>query len=166
MLDHQKWCLLFRRCCPNLYSRASVSTDSVPAVSVTRGSPRPEKIGKLNKRTVCKSQNARQARTGRNMVKSSIPNAPSTYSSSFVPVPTLPHRTCLYSASSVLAVCISCRLSQCLCSLSPYLSIKLYHIYVCYRNIAYVSRYCSRYWNLSPEDTGAHLCIHFSSSMC
>jgi hypothetical protein len=35
----------------------------------------PKKIGKLNKYTVHKFQNARQARTGRNVVKSSSPNA-------------------------------------------------------------------------------------------
>jgi len=29
--------------------------------------------------------------------------------SSFAPVPTLPCRTCLHSAPSILAVCISCR---------------------------------------------------------
>jgi len=44
-----------------------------------RGWPRLEKrIGKLKKYTVHKFQNARQARTGCNMVKSSSPNAPST----------------------------------------------------------------------------------------
>jgi len=33
-----------------------------------------------------------QARTGCNMVKSSNPNTPSTYSSSFVPIPVLPRK--------------------------------------------------------------------------
>jgi hypothetical protein len=51
-----------------LYIRASVST-----VSIIGGLPQPEK--KLeNLKTFHKFQNARQARTGRNMVKSSSPN--------------------------------------------------------------------------------------------
>jgi hypothetical protein len=37
-----------------------------------------KKIGKLKKQTVHKFQNARQTRTGRNMVKYSSPNAPNT----------------------------------------------------------------------------------------
>jgi hypothetical protein len=53
-------------------------------------------------------------------------------SSSFVPIPMLPCRTCLHSASSFLTVRISCHF---LCSESPYLSIKLYRIYVCYMHI-------------------------------
>jgi hypothetical protein len=63
------------------------------------------------------------------MVKSSSPNAPSTWIIFFVPIPTLPRRTCLHSASSVLAVPLVAALSHCLCSESPYLSIKLYRIY-------------------------------------
>jgi hypothetical protein len=55
------------------YSRAPESTESVNAVH--RG---PKKIGKLNKQTIRKFQNARQARTGRNMVKYSSPYAPIT----------------------------------------------------------------------------------------
>jgi hypothetical protein len=42
------------------------------------------------------------------MVKSSSPNAPSTWLIFLCPVRTLPHRTCLHSASSVLTVHISC----------------------------------------------------------
>jgi hypothetical protein len=54
-------------------------TDSVSTVSVIRGSPRTEKYNlKLNKHTFRKFQNARQARTGRNMVKFNSPNAFST----------------------------------------------------------------------------------------
>jgi hypothetical protein len=56
------------------YSRAPVSTDSVS--DVYRGQ---KKNGKLKKLTVHKFQNARQAITGCNMVKSSSPNAPSTW---------------------------------------------------------------------------------------
>jgi hypothetical protein len=60
---------------------------------------------------------------------------PVLVSSFFAPVLTLPHRTCQHSASSLLAVRINCALSQCLCSESPYLSIKIYCIYVCHTNI-------------------------------
>jgi hypothetical protein len=61
---------------------------------------------------------------------------PVLYSSSFVPVPKLPRRTCLYVyfASSVLAVRISC-VTAVFVSESHYLSIKLHRIYVCYMNI-------------------------------
>jgi hypothetical protein len=38
----------------------------------------PEKIGKLKKQTVRNFQNARQARIGHNVMKSSNPNTPST----------------------------------------------------------------------------------------
>jgi hypothetical protein len=55
-------------------------------------------------------QNNRQVRTGHNVLKSSSPYAPSTVldSSSFAPILMLPHRTCLHSASSVVAVRIKC----------------------------------------------------------
>jgi hypothetical protein len=55
------------------YRWASVSADSVSAVG--RG---PKKIWKIEEITVHKFKNARQTRKGRNMVKSSSPNAPST----------------------------------------------------------------------------------------
>jgi hypothetical protein len=59
----------------SIYSRAPVPTDSVFAVY--RG---PKKVlRKLKKSMVNKFQNARQARTDRNMVKSSSSNAPSTW---------------------------------------------------------------------------------------
>jgi len=57
---------------------------------------------------VYKFQNAWQARTGRNMVKPSSPNAPSTW---LIFLCTRTHaspHTCHHSASSVLAVQISC----------------------------------------------------------
>jgi hypothetical protein len=72
--------------------RATVTTDSVSAVSVIRGLPRPEKKGKLKKYTIHKFQNTR----------------PVLDSSSLVPVLTLPGRTYLHSSSSLLAVRISC----------------------------------------------------------
>jgi hypothetical protein len=66
------WLNLLHRKHKTKYSRAPVFTNSVSAVY--RG---PKKIWKLNKYTVYKFQNARQLRTGRNMVKFS-PNAHST----------------------------------------------------------------------------------------
>jgi hypothetical protein len=53
-------------------------------------------------------------------------------------------------------------LSHCLCSESPYLSIKLYHLYVCYTNITLYIAFgiiCGRSWNVLPVDTRAHLYI-------
>jgi hypothetical protein len=94
---------------------------------------------KISPRTLCgshKFQNARKARTGRNMVKSSSPNAPSTWHIILFPCthaapPKLP--PFLLLAFSLLALVAA--FSQCLCSENPYLSIKLYRIYVCYTTI-------------------------------
>ena len=58
---------------------------------------------------VQKFQNARQARAGHNMVKSSSPNAPSTWLIFLCPRTHASPQTCHHSASSVLAVRISCR---------------------------------------------------------
>jgi len=61
-------------------------------------------------------QDARQARTGRNIVKYNSPNTPSTWdSSSFVPVPPLPRKLVNHSASSVLAVRNRCHLKVLFC---------------------------------------------------
>jgi hypothetical protein len=60
------------------YSRAPVSADSVSGVSVIRGLPWPKKNLKIKEIKVHKFQNALQASTGRNMVKSNGPNAPGT----------------------------------------------------------------------------------------
>jgi hypothetical protein len=57
------------------YSQAPVFADSVSAAY--RGPKK--KTVKLREKTVHKFQNARQVWTGRNMVKSSSPNAPSTW---------------------------------------------------------------------------------------
>ena len=84
--------------------------------------PRPEKkFGKLKKQTVRKFQNANQARTGRNMVKFSSPNAPSIWLIFLCACTHASLQTCHHSASSILAVRISvvATLSQCLCSESP-----------------------------------------------
>jgi hypothetical protein len=83
-----------------------------------------KKIWNLKKSTVHKFQNARQARMGRNMVKSSSPNAPSTWLIFLAPpVHTLPSRTCFHSASSVLAVGISCRvIAVCYTNITLYIA--------------------------------------------
>jgi hypothetical protein len=61
-----------------MYRQAPVSADSVSTVSVIRGSLCLKINWKIKEVKVCKFQNSRQARTGRNMVKSSSSNAPST----------------------------------------------------------------------------------------
>jgi hypothetical protein len=69
------------------------------------------------------------------MLKSSNPNTPSTWLICLCPHTHIPLRTFSilllpFSLFALVAVSL-----QCLCSESPYLSIKLYHIYVCYMNI-------------------------------
>jgi len=59
--------------------------------------------------TVHKFQNARQARTSRNTVTSSSPNTPSTLLIFLRPRTHASPPSCHHSASSVLAVAISCR---------------------------------------------------------
>jgi hypothetical protein len=56
-------------------------------------------------------------------------------SSSFAPVLTLPCRTCLHSASCVLAVQISCCVMAVFVFRKHLFINKLYRIYVCYTNI-------------------------------
>jgi hypothetical protein len=84
-----------------------------------------------NKEMVGKSQNARQARTGQNMVKSNSPNKPSPVLdlSSFILIPMLKHQNPLLSyvrekGGGGGRVKVHCNLL-----------IKLYCIYVCYTNI-------------------------------
>ena len=67
-----------------------------------------KKNGKLKQYTVHKFRNAHQARTGRNMAKSSSPNAPSTWLAFICPRTYTSPQTCHHSASSFLAVRISC----------------------------------------------------------
>jgi hypothetical protein len=74
-----------------------------------RGLPRPEKNVKLKELNGSSGSKRAPSENGPNMVKSSSPNAPSTWLIFFGPVLTLPRRTYLHSASSVLAVRISCR---------------------------------------------------------
>jgi len=72
-------------------------------------SARKTKFGILRKYTVHKFKNARQARTGRNMVKYSSPNASSTWLIFLCPRTHASSQTCHHSAASVLAVPISRR---------------------------------------------------------
>jgi hypothetical protein len=67
---------------------------------------------------------------GHNIVKSSCQMHPVLDSSSFAPVLVLPCRTCLHSASSVLAVRTSCRIIAVSVFRKPLFTNKLYHIYV------------------------------------
>ena len=69
----------------------------------------PKKIWKI-KETVRKFQNMRQARMGRNMVKSSSPSAPITWLIFLCPHTYASSQTCHHSASSVLTVRISCHI--------------------------------------------------------
>jgi hypothetical protein len=89
-----------------LNRRAHVSADSVPEVGRP---PPPKKIVKLKQQKFHKFQNAPQTRTGRNMVKFSCPNAPSTW---LIFLRSLAHASrhkCHNSASSFLVVRIRCR---------------------------------------------------------
>jgi hypothetical protein len=90
-----------------LYSCAPISADSVSMVSVTHGLLWSEKenwkIKDINGFKMCAKWE--WAVTWWNPVAQIHPVLGS---SSFVPMPTLPHRTCLQSASSDLAVHISC----------------------------------------------------------
>jgi hypothetical protein len=116
------------------YRRAPESTDAVYAVSVIPGSLRPEKKNWKIKQIVRKFQNDRQARTGRNMVKPSSPNTPSTWLI-FLYLHIHTSAQNLPPADSVLAVHISRRVIAVIVLRKPYLSIKLYRTYVCYTNI-------------------------------
>ena len=68
----------------------------------------PQKFRKIREQMVHKFKNPRQGRTGCNMVKSSSPNAPSTWFIFLCPRNHTSPQTCHHSASSVLAVRISC----------------------------------------------------------
>jgi hypothetical protein len=90
--------------CNWLYRCALISADSVSAVSVIRGLPRPEKY--INKRFISSKTRVKreQAVTLWNLAAKTRPVLDSSF---FAPVLTLPRRTCLHSASSVHAVRIS-----------------------------------------------------------
>jgi len=66
-----------------------------------------KKFGKLKKQTVHEFQNARQARMGRNMVRSSSPNASSTWLIFLCPRTHASPQTFHHSASSDLTVLCS-----------------------------------------------------------
>jgi hypothetical protein len=81
-------------------------------------------------------QNARQARTGRKMGEIQQPKRAQYLTNlPLSPYPRFPaeRATILLLAFSLFALVAA--LSQCLCPESPYLSINLYRIYVCYTNI-------------------------------
>jgi hypothetical protein len=69
-----------------------------------------------------------------NVVKSSSPNVPSTDSSSFVPCPRFPTELASILLLAFTLFALVAALSQCLCSESPYSSIKLFRINACYTN--------------------------------
>jgi hypothetical protein len=95
-------------------------------------------------------------------------------SSSFAPVLILPAELASTLLPAFSLFTLIATLSQCLCSESPYLSIKLYHIYVVTRISCYVqhsvlsavSRNHDRSWNVLPMDRGAHLYIYIYIYIC
>ena len=104
--------------CTLRYVRTALFWDKLFNVINTGGSPYPQiqyprftaarkNFGKLKKLTVHKFQNAHQAKTGPNMVKSSSPGASSTWLIFLCPRTHASPQTCHHSASKVLAVWIS-----------------------------------------------------------
>jgi hypothetical protein len=93
------------------YSYAPLSADSVSAVSVIRGLPQPEKKfeSERNKQFVSFKTPAKQERAV-TWWNPAAQMRPVFDSSSFAPILTFPCRTCLHSASSILAVRISCHI--------------------------------------------------------
>jgi hypothetical protein len=100
------------------------------------------------------------------MVKSNSPNAPSSWLIFLRPrthASPAELADILFLPFSLFA--LVAELSQCLCSETPYLSIRLYRIYVCYTNITLyialglcaVSSNRSRSRNVLPVNTRAHL---------
>jgi len=88
--------------------RSTYRRTASPPPTTFRRFPRPENFGKLIKQTFHNFQNALQTRTDRNMVKSSNPNASSTWLTSLCPRTHASPQTCHHFASSVLAVLV-CR---------------------------------------------------------
>jgi hypothetical protein len=113
------------------YGPAPVSTYSVSAVY---GGPK--KNLKIEEIKVYKLQNAKQNENGPNMYE--IQQTKRAQYLTHLPLPPYPRfptelTSFLLLAFSLFALVAA--LSHCLCSESPYLSIKLYRIYVCYTNI-------------------------------
>jgi hypothetical protein len=167
------WCLLYR------YSRAPVSAHSVSTVWVICGLPWPAKIGKLKKLMVHRFQNARQARTGCNMVKSSSPIVPSTWPTFLCPhthpkmsesvtflltrargggKTTLPMDNVVYSTISYyfnignVLLCISYQLN-----FTVFMYVTWIPHYIQRSVLSAVSCNCGGSWNVSPVDTGVLL---------
>jgi hypothetical protein len=117
---------------------------------------------------VHKLQNARQARTGRDMMKSGTPNAPSTWHIFLCPHPHASTQNCLQSAFSFLAIRFSCRDVAVFVFRKP-LVINLtlaylcllheYHVMYSVRYYLPVSRNRGRSWNILPAIRG-HTSIH------
>jgi hypothetical protein len=104
-----------------LYSCAPVSADSLSAVSVIRGLPRPEKIGKLKKWLVHKFQNS-PSKNG--LQHGEIQQL--THTQYFTRLPLTLYLCFPTELASILLPSLSlftlvATLSQCLCSDSPYL---------------------------------------------
>jgi hypothetical protein len=86
-------------------------------------------------------------------------------SSSFAPVLTLTHRTCLHSAASFLAVSISCHVIAVLYSetliyqlnFTVFMFVTLISCYMERSVLSAVSRNRGGSWNALPVNTGAHL---------
>jgi hypothetical protein len=76
-------------------------------------------------------------------------------SPSFAPILMLPHRTWIHSASGILAVCISCR-NIAVFVFRKALSIKLYHIYICYMNIVMYSVWYSLWFHITIVGLGTY----------
>jgi hypothetical protein len=138
------------------YGHAPISADSVSAVY--RG---PEKNWKRNtevkKLTVHKLKTCVKREWAVKWWNPAAQMRPVLDSSSFAPLLMLPRRTGLHSASSVLAVPISCRVIAVFASRKPLFINKLYHIYVRYTNITlYIafSIICSRSWTYYPQIRG------------
>jgi hypothetical protein len=120
-----------------IYRCAPVSTDPRSTVSVIRVSPLPEKIniGKLKKETFRKFQNARQTRTAVISLNPASQTRPVLDLSSFFPYSRFPAEcsSILHQAFSLFA--LAAALSQCLCSESPYLSIKFHILLTVYHYV-------------------------------
>jgi hypothetical protein len=113
------------------YRCAPVSTDSLSAVYRV---PKKKFENWRNKRFISFKTPAKQERAVTWWNPAAQPR-PVLDASSFAPVPTLPRRTYLHSASSVLAVHISCRVIAVFVFRKPLFINYLYRIYVCYTNI-------------------------------
>jgi hypothetical protein len=75
---------------------------------------------------------------GHNMVKSNSPNAPSTWLFFLCPVPSFPTELASVMLLMFSLFTLVAEILQRLCSENPYLSIKLYHVYVCCMDVTFI----------------------------